>query len=163
MNKFFDLDPEKKLAFYIGISEKCIALEYDERLYAVVRNALDRCWDWLISRKYDGDYFYELLDNEENGITILQEEIDDGREEAVLNCVINTVAFASRLAYDENNAEYYPEPIEMVDDSLVEHLLTCFDMCFNNDGFADDLLDLLISVKTKDPSEWKREIRNMIG
>ncbi len=162
MNKFFELDTEKRAAFYIGISEKCVTLLKDEQLSSVVRNALDCCWDWLISEKYDGDFLYELLDNEEDGITVILEEIDNETEESILNCVIDTVAFTSRLAYDKADAKYYPEPIEMVDDELVKHLLSCFNTCFNNDSFADHLLDYLLSVKNTDHSEWKREIQNMI-
>lgn len=161
MNRFFELDAEKRAAFYIGISEKCITLLKDEQLSSVVRNALNCCWDWLISKKYDGDFLYELLDNEEDGITVILEEIDNETEEAILNCVIDTVAFTSRMAYDKDNAKYYPEPIEMVDDELVKHLLECYNTCLN-DSFADHLLDYLLSIKNTDYSEWKREIQNMI-
>ncbi len=162
MKSFYDLNSEIRLAFYIGISEKCITLEKDERLYAVVRNALDCCWDWLITKKYDGDFLYLLLDNEEDGITVILEEIDNEPEEAILNCAIDTVAFTSRMAYDRANAKYYPEPIELVDDELVKHLLECFNICFNDDSFVNDLLNFLISAKNNNYSEWKHEIQNMI-
>lgn len=162
MKKFFDLNTERKLAFYIGVSEKCITLEEDEYKYEVIKNALDYCWEWLINQKYDGEFFYELLDNEENGITVISEMIDNEIENAIFNCVIDTIAFTSRVAFDKNNAKYYPEPIALVDDELVYHLLKCFNICFYKNDFVDDLLDCLMYVENNNYLEWKNEIQNMI-
>jgi len=162
MKKFFDLNTEKKLAFYIGVSEKCITLEENEYKYEVIKNALDYCWEWLINQKYDGEFFYELLDNEENGITVISEMIDNEIENAIFNCVIDTIAFTSRVAFDKNNAKYYPEPIALVDDELVYHLLKCFNICFYKNDFVDDLLDCLMYVGNNNYLEWKNEIQNMI-
>ena len=162
MEKFFYLNTEKKLAFYIGVSEKCITLEENEYKYEVIKNALDYCWEWLINQKYDGEFFYELLDNEEDGITVISEMNDNEIENAIFNCVIDTVAFTSRVAFDKNNAKYYPEPIALVDDELVNHLLKCLDICFYKDDFVGDLLDYLVSVKADNYLEWKNQIKNMI-
>lgn len=73
--------------------------------------------------------------------------IDNEIENAIFNCVIDTVAFTSRVAFDKNNAKYYPEPIALVDDELVDHLLKCFNICFYKNDFVDELLDCLMSVK----------------
>jgi hypothetical protein len=63
MKKFLDLNVEKRLAFYIGVSEKCITLEKNEYKYEVIKNALDCCWEWLINQKYDYIELMNLYNN----------------------------------------------------------------------------------------------------
>lgn len=158
MQKYYDLSNEKKAAFFIGVSEKCIAFLKNEHQAELARNAVKCCWEWLINRKYDGEFLYSLLDNEENGITIISDMTDDTVESAIWNCLINTIAFISRQAYDEEGAEYFPEPIELVDDNLGEHLLKCYYTVFADGEYIDMLLDYLLSVDPDNILEWKNRL-----
>lgn len=158
MQKYYDLSNEKKTAFFIGVSEKCITFLKNERQAEIARNALECCWEWLINRKYDGEFLYELLDNEENGITIISDMTEDTAESAIWNCLIDTIAFVSRQAYDGEGAEYFPEPIELVDGNLGEHLLKCYDTVFADGEYIDMLLDFLLSADTDNIIELKNRI-----
>ncbi|WP_244811751.1 Imm6 family immunity protein [Caldibacillus sp. NES_3] len=51
----------------------------------------------LNSEENIGDILYELLDNEENGITIIQEMSDNETDVEAWNCIIDAVAYTSRL------------------------------------------------------------------
>lgn len=158
MQKYYDLSNEKKTAFFIGVSEKSITFLKNEHQAELAGNAIECCWEWLINRKYDGEFLYELLDNEENGITIISEMTDDTVESAIWNCLIDTIAFVSRQAYDGEGAEFFPEPIELVDDNLGEHLLKCYYIVFADGEYIDMLLDFLLSVDTDNILEWKNRI-----
>ena len=162
MRKYYDLNNEKKIAFFIGVSEKSITYLRNEHQVELARNAIECCWEWFINRKYDGEFLYELLDNEENGITIISDMVDDAAESAIWNCLIDTVAFVSRQAYDEEGNKYYPEPISLVDDNLAEHLLKCYYTVFPYCEFIDMLLDFLLSVDTYNFLEWKNRISKAI-
>nr|WP_248138372.1 Imm6 family immunity protein [Bacillus infantis] len=69
------------------------------------------------------------LDNEENGLTIIQEMSDNETDVAAWNCIIDAVAYTSRKAFEREGVKYYPEPIALVDDTLVDHFIT---MCIEN-------------------------------
>lgn len=158
MRKYYDLSNEKKTAFFIGVSEKGITFLKNEHRAELARNAVECCWEWLINRKYDGEFLYELLDNEETGVTIISDMTDDTVESAIWNCLIDTIAFVSRQAYDGEGAKYFPEPIELVDDNLGEHLLKCYYTVFADGEYIDMLLDFLLSVDTDNILEWKNRI-----
>jgi len=79
-----------------------------------------------------GDILYELLDDEENGITIIQEMSANQKDDLAWNCVIDTVAYTSKKAYEREGVNYYPEPIALVDDTLVEHFMDCFATCIKD-------------------------------
>lgn len=71
----------------------------------------------------------------------------------VWNCIIDAVAFTSKKAYESENAEYYPEPIELVSDNLIYHFIECYNQCFPNDMYINKLTEYLNSSGSK--SEWK--------
>ena len=60
---------------------------------------------------------------------------------ALWNCIIDSFAFICRKAYEEQGAKYYPEPIELVDDTTLIHLVNSFLKCSDMD--LDDL-DIII-------------------
>ncbi len=148
MRKYYALGNEKKTAFFIMVSEKSTAFLKNKHQAETAKNALECCREWLVNRKYDGGFLYGLLDNEENGITIISEMTDDTAESAIWNCLIDTIAYVSRQAYDVEGAEYFPEPIELVDDNLAEHLLKCYYTVFADGEYIDTLLDCLLSDDT---------------
>ena len=69
------------------------------------------------------------MDNEENGFTIFEEMENDEKIIAAWHCVIYAVAYISRAAYEKEGAIYFPEPIELVDDDIVQHMIQSLLVC----------------------------------
>lgn len=72
------------------------------------------------------------MDNEENGITIFQEMSVNEVDVIAWYCIIDAVAYTSRKAFEKEGVKYYPEPIALVDDTLVDHFIDCFEKCIEN-------------------------------
>ncbi|MDE6781321.1 MAG: hypothetical protein K2J40_07685, partial [Ruminococcus sp.] len=106
---------------------------------ATAENAIEYCWKWIYNKNPDGDFLYELLVDENNGITILAENTENILEQSIWNCIIDAVAFTSRKAYEYENTEYYPEPIELVSDELICHFMECYNCCFPDDNYMDNI------------------------
>ncbi|MEH7134119.1 Imm6 family immunity protein, partial [Priestia megaterium] len=65
----------------------------------------------------------------------------------VWDCIIDAVAYTSRKAFEREGVEYYPEPIALVDDTLVEHFIDGFERCIEN---ADSYIERLTSLLNDD-------------
>ncbi len=133
MDGFINLNDDKKIALLLELSMKTVSLLNDSEQKIIAEKAIEYCWKWLCKKSPDGDFLYELLEDENNGITVFAENTDDISEQAVWNCITDAVAFTSRKAYEYENAEYYPEPIELVSDELIFHFIECYNCCFPND------------------------------
>lgn len=92
--------------------------------------------------------------DEPDGITIFAESTENISEQAVWNCITDAVAFTSRKAYEYENSEYYPEPIELVDDELILHFMECYNRCFPDDMYVKKVAGYLELSGVK--SEWKK-------
>ncbi len=109
-------------------TEKCnLAIELGERaakyfdndaIKSQVADALDLANKWNESEDA-GELLYDFLDNEEHGFTIYQENEEDEIKINAWNCVIDAIAFVSKMAYLESGIKYLPEPIEIVDDDIL--------------------------------------------
>ncbi len=160
MNNFISFNDDKKIAFLLGLSMKTVSLLHKAEQRNITEKAIEYCWKWLYNGSPDGDFLYELLVNEQDGITIFAENTDDISEQAVLNCIIDTVAFTSRKAYESENVEWYPEPIELVSDELIYHFMECYNYCFPNDTYIKNIAEYLDFSVNK--SEWKHYFENNI-
>ncbi|MCD7035989.1 immunity 6 family protein [Metabacillus sp. GX 13764] len=129
---FNELSEDNKVVFFLALSERVVSVFSNSEDQKIAINSIDECWRWLEEKKNDGEKLYEQLDNEENGITILQEMTDNVRDEEAWNCIIDAVAYTSRKAYEREGVKYFPEPIGLVDDSLVDHFIDCFEKCVDN-------------------------------
>lgn len=96
-------------------------------------------------QKNIGDSLYDLLDNEENGITIIQEISDNETDIMAWNCIIDAVAYTSRKVLEREGIKYYPEPIALVDDTLVEHFIDCFERCIKNSDSYIKKINILLN------------------
>jgi len=144
MNRFLSLSSEQKVVFFIGIAERIIPLnKVDEHMF-IAKEAINCCWCQIINRKYNGEVLYNYIDNEENGISIFAELCNDEIESAVWNCIIDAIAFTSRYSYDKEKVKFYPEPISLVDDELVEHMISCYSKCFVDNKYIEKLIDILL-------------------
>ncbi|MDE5835118.1 MAG: hypothetical protein K2H26_06315 [Ruminococcus sp.] len=153
MNNFKNFSDDKKTAFLLGLSMKTVSLLHKTEQRNIAEKAIEYCWKWLCNGNPDGDFLYELLVNEQNGITIFSENTEDISEQAVWNCIIDSVAFTSRKAYEYENSEWYPEPIELVSDELIYHFIECYHYCFADDKYIKNITEYLNSSGNK--SDWK--------
>ncbi|MDE5583044.1 MAG: hypothetical protein K2J08_05020 [Ruminococcus sp.] len=160
MDSFINFTDDKKTAFLLGLSMKTVSLLSQSELKATAEKSIEYCWKWLYNGSPDGDFLYELLVNEQNGITIFAENTDDISEQTVLNCIIDAVAFTSRKAYESENLKWYPEPIELVSDELIHHFMECYNYCFSDDNYIKNITEYLNSSENK--SEWKNYFKKII-
>ena len=115
-------------------TEKCnLAIELGERaakyfdndaIKSQVADVLNLAKMWNESEDA-GELLYDFLDNEEHGFTIYQENEEDENKINAWNCVIDAIAFVSKIAYLESGIKYLPEPIEIVDDDIFARLRMC--------------------------------------
>lgn len=121
---FNHLTDEGKVLFFILLSKEILSdfSQVEDRQLA--QNALSKSLEWVKSKEEIGYELYDLLDDEENGITIIQEMSENEKDIAAWNCIIDTVAYTSRKAMEKEGVEYFPEPIALVDDALVEHFIS---------------------------------------
>ena len=123
MNDFMSLRDDKKTAFLLELSMKTVSLLHKVKHKTIAEKTIEYCRKWLYNGSPDGDFLYELLINEQDGITIFAENTEDISEQAAWNCIIDAVAFTSRKAYESENVKWYPEPIELVSDELIYHFM----------------------------------------
>ena len=70
-----------------------------------------------------------LPDDEECSFTLYQESEKDEYMIDVWNCIIDAVAYICRKIYEEQGADYFPEPIELVDEDTYSRLLAGYEKC----------------------------------
>ncbi|CAF1721533.1 hypothetical protein NRS6084_00518 [Bacillus subtilis] len=145
---FGSLTEDGKVIFFLGLSEKVLTVFSQKEDQVLAQEVIYKCWDWLKDKENIGDILYELLDNEENGITLLQEMSVNETDITAWNCIIDAVAYTSRKAYEREGVKYYPEPIALVDDTLVDHFIDCFTECVDNaDSYIRKMSILLDEYK----------------
>ena len=119
--------------------EKCnLAIELGERaavylgdndaIKSQVADALNLAKKWNETEDA-GELLYDFLDNEEHGFTIYQENEEDEIKINAWNCIIDAIAFVSKMAYLESGIKYLPEPIEIVDDDIFDHMKKALSLC----------------------------------
>ncbi|GIP65686.1 hypothetical protein J32TS6_42410 [Virgibacillus pantothenticus] len=145
---FSSLTEDGKVIFFLGLSEKVLAVFSQKEDQILAQEVIYKCWEWLKGKENIGDILYELLVNEENGITIIQEMSDNETDVLAWNCVIDAVAYTSRKAFEREGVKYYPEPIALVDDTLVDHFMDCFSKCIeDSDSYIQRIIFFLDDYK----------------
>lgn len=157
---FSSLTEDGKVILFLGLSEKVLSVFSQKEDQILAQEVIYKCWEWLKGKENIGDILYELLDNEENGITIIQEMSDNETDVIAWNCIIDAVAYTSRKAFDREGVKYYPEPIALVDDTLIVHFMDCFEKCIeNSDIYIQRINSLLNDYKTGDiASDLRTEV-----
>jgi hypothetical protein len=144
MKEFESLSDENKLIYYLGLSQKIISTFSQIADRRIAQEAINRCWDWLLNPSNIGEELYFLLDDEDTGITVIEEMTANEYDKSAWNCIIDAIAFTSRKAYEREGANYFPEPIALVDDDLVTHFNICYIFCNQGDsGGIEKMLDLI--------------------
>jgi Immunity protein Imm6 len=145
ITKNSDVKEDEKLIFFLGLSEIVLPEFSQKEDRILAQKVLFKCWEWLKEKGNIGDILYELLDDEENGITIIQEMSANQKDDLAWNCVIDTVAYTSKKAYEREGVNYYPEPIALVDDTLVEHFTDCFATCIKDSNRYIQRMNLFLN------------------
>ena len=101
----------------------------DEEAVCYVENAMDLTRKWLNDKTDVSQKLYDLLDDEECSFTLYQESEKDEYMIDVWNCIIDAVAYICRKIYEEQGADYFPEPIELVDEDTYSRLLAGYEKC----------------------------------
>ena len=101
----------------------------DEDAVCYVEKALDLTRKWLNDKTDVSQKLYDLLDDEECSFTLYQESEKDEYMIDVWNCIIDAVAYICRKIYEEQGADYFPEPIELVDEDTYSRLLAGYEKC----------------------------------
>ena len=139
------LSKDNKYIFAIKIAEKASSYIYDSEVLGVINEALEVSRKWVQSGGNVGELLYDYLDNEENGFTIFQEMEENEQIINAWNCIIDAVAYISRAAYEKEGAEYFPEPIELVDDSIISHMTQSLILCDEKEReFVEELYSDLL-------------------
>ena len=94
-----------------------------------VEKAIDLTRQWLNDKSDVSQKLYDLLDDEECSFTLYQESEKDEYLFDVCNCIIDSVAYICRKIYEEQGADYFPEPIELVDEDTYSRLLAGYEKC----------------------------------
>ena len=94
-----------------------------------VEKAIDLTRQWLNDKTDVSQKLYDLLDDEECSFTLYQESEKDEYMIDVWNCIIDAVAYICRKIYEEQGADYFPEPIELVDEDTYSRLLAGYEKC----------------------------------
>ena len=145
---FSNLIDDDKVILFLGLSEKVLSVFSQKEDQILAQESIYKCWEWLKYKENIGDNLYESLDNEENGITIIQEMSENETDVMAWNCVIDAVAYTSRKAFEREGVKYYPEPIALVDDALIDHFMDCFEGCIeNSDSYIQKINSLLNDYK----------------
>lgn len=133
-------DQRQKCIFALKIGERASLYFKEENVIDLIKEALEIACGWIQSGNNVGEILYNYLDNEENGFTIFQETEEDEIIINAWNCIIDAIAYVSRAAYEREGEKYMPEPIEMVDDNVLEHMKHSLILCDSKEKlFIEDL------------------------
>ena len=124
---------KEKNKFCLLIANEAKGFIDNKEAKALVELAIKRGWEWIDSECDISEELYEFLDNEENGFTKFQECETDKIIIAAWDSIIDAVAFICKSAYLKAGEEYFPEPIGLVDDDTIEHMIDSFLLCNGGD------------------------------
>ena len=126
---FSKLNIEKKCDFAITIGKLASDYLNDNNAKGLVDEAFEIARQWNGTLGDIGEKLYYYLDNEENGFTLFQEMEDDEVIINAWNCIIDAIAYVSKAAYEIKGEKYLPEPIEIVDDNTISHMIQSLFLC----------------------------------
>ncbi|SFB99432.1 Immunity protein Imm6 [Bacillus sp. OV322] len=150
---FEKLESDRQVAFLLGLSETVVDLLISSSAYKDINSALKVCWEWLENKRYSGDEIYYLLDDgtEFTGLFMQMQDENDPLKELVWGCIVDAISFSNWRAYQFDNEEYLPAPIENVDESILQQFL---------DGFYD--IKLINKIVAKEFMNYLMDSNNSL-
>lgn len=140
--KLLEMTTIQKCIFCVQMVKLVKKQIVDEEASRYIEKAIDLSWKWMEKHLDISDELYDYLDNEEYGFTVFQESESNEIMIATWNCIIDSFAYICRKAYEEQGAIYFPEPVELVNDGTLIHLVDSYLIC-SGDNHKE--LDRLIS------------------
>ncbi|KRE38717.1 Imm6 family immunity protein [Paenibacillus sp. Soil522] len=135
MSNINKLSSDTQVVFLLILSSKIIDIISTSDGYQEAKEALEVCWKWVENKNVSGDSIYEYLDNgDETGLLIQMQYEKDEQKVNVWNCVIDAIAFTNWKAYQNDGEKYLPAPIEAVDEDLINHFITSFNLVDSSDA-----------------------------
>ena len=130
-NENFEVETDElqKIHHCLRIIENIKKQIGDEEAVCYVEKAMELTRKWLNDKTDVSQKLYDLLDDEECSFTLYQESEKDEYMIDVWNCIIDAVAYICRKIYEEQGADYFPEPIELVDEDTYSRLLAGYEKC----------------------------------
>ena len=114
----------------------------------IAYNAIAKCWNWVENKQVSADEVYYFLENiDENDIMSYLQMEDDSKQECLLICTADALAYISYELYLYEKAEYMPETIESVDETTIQEFFDSFNKVYEYGGIKDDLKYFLIKQK----------------
>lgn len=123
------LEQKNKCIFAIKLAEKASSYLQECNGIGLINEAIETSWKWVHTEENLGEVLYDFLDNEENGFTLFQEMEEDEKNISAWDCIIDAVGYVSRAAYEKEGVKYLPEPIEIVDDNIFNHMIHSLILC----------------------------------
>ena len=123
------LEQKTKCIFAIKLAEKASSYLQECNIIGLINEAINTSWKWVQTEENLGEVLYDFLDNEENGFTLFQEMEKDPPKISAWDCIIDAIAYVSRVAYEQEGVKYLPEPIESVDDNIFKHMINSLFLC----------------------------------
>ena len=111
------------------IAEKAKCLINNEKGRALIELAIGKSRKWLDDNYDISEELYTCLEN----FTLFQEQETDKTIIAAWDSIIDAIAFICKSAYLANGAKCFPEPIELVHSSTIDHMLQSFLFCSEQD------------------------------
>ena len=124
-----NLNKKNKCVFAIKVAERASRYIVDSEKLSLINNAIDIALTFVQTEKGNGEVLYNFLDNENNGFTIFQEMEIDEKIKAAWDCIIDAIAYITKEMYLANEEKYFPEPIEIVDDTVFAHMINTLKSC----------------------------------
>lgn len=127
------LSEDAQVAIFLLLAEDAIKYFINKEFTKSAKNALNSCWDYIEKRSVNGDDLYELIDSNEYDITDLQADAETENDVRVWDCVIDSVLYTCRKAYDVSN-EHLPQAVEIADFTLYEHFISQYILLDSNNN-----------------------------
>lgn len=117
------LSEDAQIAIFLLLAEDAIKYFINKEFIKSAKNALNSCWSYIEKRSVNGDDLYDLIDSNKYDITDLQADAETENDVRVWNCIIDSVLYTCRKAYDASN-ETLPQAVEIADFTLYEHFIS---------------------------------------
>ena len=123
------LNQKSKCIFAVELAKKASSYIEEYNIKNLIDEAIEVGEKWIRTEENAGEILYNFLDNEENGFTLFQEMEEDERNISAWNCIIDAIAYISKMAYEKEGVKYLPEPIEIVNDNIFSHMIYSLTLC----------------------------------
>ncbi|MBA4551230.1 hypothetical protein H1043_05555 [Thermoactinomyces vulgaris] len=119
MQWYMNINSEAGVAYLLCLTEKIINQVAEGK--KDVRKAISMCWGWVEEKKHHADDIYEVFVNDEaQGVAMYYEFAEDPQQEVIWLCFNYAMEYTIWQAYEYENAIAVPQPIETVDDEIID-------------------------------------------